>query len=200
MATHQLGRSSFGDPKNTGNLMTIQEANQLLNDWVPNDRLRLHMKQVAAVMKAWAIEKEGAGEATALKWELAGLLHDADWEKFPDDHCRIIIEELERREIDPDVMHCIASHGPGYFGVEPHNNMDKMIYAIDELSGFIHAAALIRPTQYEGLEIKSILKKLKTPSFAAQVNRDDITDALSRINVSLEELIEFIIHYQKDIK
>ena len=200
MAIHQLGRSSFGDPKNTGNLMTIEEASQLLNDWVPNERLRLHMKQVAAVMKAWAIEKEGTDTVTALKWELAGLLHDADWEKFPDDHCRIIIEELEKRNIDPDVIQCIASHGPGYFGVEPLNSMDKMIYAIDELSGFIHAAALIRPTQYEGLEVKSILKKLKTPSFAAQVNRDDITDALSRINISLEELIEFIIQHQKDIK
>jgi predicted hydrolase (HD superfamily) len=77
--------------------------------------------------------------------------------------------------------------------------MDKMIYAIDELSGFIHAAALIRPTKYEGLEVKSILKKLKTPSFAAQVNRDDINDALSRIDVSLEELITFIIDHQKNI-
>jgi len=200
MGIHQLGRTSFGDPKNAGNLMTIEEANQLLNDWVPNERLRLHMKQVAAVMKAWAIEKEGADATMALKWELAGLLHDADWEKFPDDHCRIIIEELEKRNIDPDVIHCIASHGPGYFGVEPLNSMDKMIYAIDELSGFIHAAALIRPTQYEGLEVKSILKKLKTPSFAAQVNRDDITDALSRINLPLEELIGFIIQHQKDIK
>jgi predicted hydrolase (HD superfamily) len=200
MANHQLGRSSFGDPKNYGNLMTIEEAGQLLNDWVSNERLRLHMKQVAAVMKAWALEKEQADPTTAQKWELAGLLHDADWEKFPDDHCRVIIEELEKRNIDPDVIHCIASHGPGYFGIEPLNNMDKMIYAIDELSGFIHAAALIRPTQYEGLEVKSILKKLKTPSFAAQVSRDDITDALSRINVSLEELIEFIIQHQKDIK
>ena len=199
MAIHHLGRSTFGDPKNTGNLLTIEESHQLLNDWVPNERLRLHMKQVAAVMKAWAIEKEGADEITALKWELAGLLHDADWEKYPDDHCRIIIEELERRNIDPDVIHCIASHGPGYFGVEPVSNMDKMIYAIDELSGFIHAAALIRPTQYEGLEVKSILKKLKTPSFAAQVNRDDISDALSRINISIEELIVFIIPHQKGI-
>lgn len=200
MGIHQLGRSSFGDPKNAGNLMTIEEAHQLLNDWVPNERLQLHMKQVAAVMKAWAIEKEGADTTTALKWELAGLLHDADWERYPDDHCRIIIEELENRNIDPDVIHCIASHGPGYFGVEPLNTMDKMIYAIDELSGFIHAAALIRPTQYEGLEAKSILKKLKTLSFAAQVNRDDITDALSRISVSLEELTGFIIQHQKDVK
>jgi predicted hydrolase (HD superfamily) len=199
MATHHLGRSEFGDPKNAGNLMPIEDAYFLLNDWVPNERLRLHMKQVAAVMKAWAIKKEGADEQTALKWELAGLLHDADWEKHPDDHCRIIIEELERRNIDPDIIHCIASHGPGYFGVEPVNKMDKMIYAIDELSGFIHAVSLIRPTRYEGLEVKSILKRLKTPSFAAQVSREDITDALSRIDFPLEDLIQFIIDYQQGI-
>jgi predicted hydrolase (HD superfamily) len=199
MPIHNLGRSTFGDPKNTGNLMTIEEAHVLLNDWVPNERLRLHMKQVAAVMKAWAIEKENADEQTALKWELAGLLHDADWEKYPDDHCRIIIEELERRNIDPEIIHCIASHGPEYFGVEPNNKMDKMIYAIDELSGFIHAAALIRPTRYEGLEVKSVLKRLKTPSFAAQVNRNDITDALSRIDTTLDELIQFIIDHQKNV-
>jgi predicted hydrolase (HD superfamily) len=199
MATHLLNRTVFGDPKNSGNLMTIDEAHKLLNEWVPNERLRLHMKQVAANMKAWAIEKENADEQTALKWELAGLLHDADWEKYPDDHCRMIIEELERRNIDPEVIHCIASHGPGYFGVEPVSKMDKMIYAMDELSGFVHAAALIRPTRYEGLEPKSVLKRLKTPSFAAQVNRDDITDALSRIDVPLEELVQFIIDHQKDV-
>lgn len=199
MSIHHLGRNSFGDPANEGNIMPIEEAHQLLNEWVPNERLQLHMKQVGAVMKAWAIEKENADEQTARKWELAGLLHDADWEKHPDDHCRIIIEELERRNIDPDIIHCIASHGPRYFGVEPLNNMDKMIYAFDELSGFIHAAALIRPTRYEGMDVKSIQKKLKTPSFAAQVNRDDITDALSRIEVSLEELILFIIKHQQNI-
>ena len=197
--SHILGRSEFGDPKNAGNLMPTEEANKLLNDWVENERLRLHMKQVAAVMKAWAIEKENADELTARKWELAGLLHDADWEKYPSDHCRIIIEELERRAIDPEVIHCIASHGPGYFGVEPKNNMDKMIYAFDELSGFIHAAALIRPTRYEGMDTKSVLKKLKTPSFAAQVNRNEINDAISRIDHSLEEIIEFIFTHQKDI-
>ena len=126
MSTHQLGRSTFGDPKNAGNVMTLEEAHKLLNEWVPNERLRLHMKQVAANMKAWAIEKEtmphgqaDADSLTALKWELAGLLHDADWEKYPDSHCRMIIEELERRNIDPEIIHCIASHGPGFFVVEP---------------------------------------------------------------------------------
>lgn len=196
---HHLGRTTFGDPENAGKLMKLSEAHQLLEDWVPNERLRLHMKQVAAVMKAWAIEKEGADELTANKWELAGLLHDADWERYPDDHCRVIIEELERREIDPEVMQCIASHGPAYFGVEPRSKMDKMIYAVDELSGFIHAAALIRPTRYEGMDVKSIQKKLKTPSFAAQVSRDDIADAFSRIDHSLEEVIAFIIEKQQHV-
>ena len=199
MSVHQLGRSVFGNPANAGNTMTIEEAHQLLHEWVPNERLRLHMKQVAAVMKAWAIEKENADEKTALKWELAGLLHDADWEKYPDQHCRMIIEKLEAMNIDPDIIHCIASHGPGYFGVEPVNTMDKMIYAFDELSGFVHASALIRPTKYEGMDVNSVKKKLKNLAFAAQVNRNDITDALSRIDVSLDELIAFVIEHQKNV-
>lgn len=198
-ATHLLNRTTFGKPENKDNVLTTEEAMDLLKSWVPNERLQLHMKQVAAVMKAWAFEKVGADEKEAHKWWLAGLLHDADWEKHPDDHCRVIIEELEHRNIDPDIIHCIASHGPRYFGVEPQNEMDRMIYVFDELSGFIHAAALIRPTRYEGLDTKSILKKLKTPSFAAQVSRDDINDALSRINTPLEDIITFIIQHQKDV-
>ena len=166
---------------------------------MPNERLRLHMKQVGAMMKAWALEKELLSEEEAHKWWLAGLLHDADWEKYPDQHCRIIIEELERRQLDPSIIRCIASHGPRHFGVEPQSRMDHLIYAIDELSGFIHAAALIRPTRYEGMDVKSILKKLKTPSFAAQVSREDIDDALSRAGISLEEMVSFIIEHQGSV-
>ena len=194
-----LGRSTFGDPANTGNVLSEQEALQLLNEWVENERLRLHMKQVGSVMKAWSLEHEHLSEEEAHKWWLAGLLHDADWEKYPNDHCRVIIEELERKNIDPAVIHCIASHGPRHFGVEPENDMDRMIYVFDELSGFIHAAALIRPTRYEGMDVKSIQKKLKTPSFAAQVSRDDINDAISRTHYSLEEIIDFVISLQKDV-
>ena len=198
MAAHHLdlGRTKFGDPAHAGNLMSLEEAHQLLEEWVPNEKLRLHMKQVAALMKAWALEREGADAKTALAWELAGLLHDADWEKYPDTHCKKIIEELELRQIDPAVIHCIASHGPKYFGVEPESIMDRMIYVFDELSGFIHASALIRPTRYEGMDTKSVLKKLKALSFAAQVNREDITDAIGRIDQSLEEIIQFILDHQ----
>jgi predicted hydrolase (HD superfamily) len=194
-----LGRSQFGDAANAGNLMNIEEAHQLLREWVPNERLQLHMKQVAALMSAWAIEKENVDSETARAWELAGLLHDADWERYPDTHCQKIIEELERRHIDPAVIHCIASHGPKYFGVEPVSKMDKMIYVFDELSGFIHAASLIRPMGYEGMDTKSVLKKLKTLSFAAQVNREDITDAISRVDQSLEEIIQFILEHQREV-
>ena len=198
-AIQPLGRTRFGDPANKDKVLSKEEAEQLLNEWVENERLRLHMKQVAAVMKAWATEKENLPESEAHKWWLAGLLHDADWEKHPSEHCRVIIEELERRAIDPSVIQCIASHGPRHFGVEPVSTMDKMIYVFDELSGFIHAAALIRPTRYEGMDVKSIQKKLKTPSFAAQVSRDDIHDAISRIDTSLDEIIGFVIEHQKDI-
>jgi predicted hydrolase (HD superfamily) len=198
-AIQPLGRSVFGDAANAGNVMSESEALQLLEEWVPNERLRLHMKQVAAVMKAWALEREHVSEEEAHKWWLAGILHDADREKYPDQHCRIIIEELEKRNIDPSIIHCIASHGPRHFGVEPESKMDQMIYVFDELSGFIHAAALIRPTRYEGMDVKSIQKKLKTPSFAAQVSREDIQDAIGRISTPLEEIIEFIIVNQKAV-
>ena len=198
-AIQPLGRTTFGDAANKGNVLSSEEALELLNSWVENERLRLHMKQVAAVMKAWALEKEAADEAEAHQWWLAGLLHDADWEKYPTEHCRIIIEELEQRQLDPSIIQCIASHGPRHFGVAPQSTMDKMIYVFDELSGFIHAAALIRPTRYDGMVVKSILKKLKTPSFAAQVSRDDINDAISRIDTSLEDIIQFIIDNQKDV-
>jgi predicted hydrolase (HD superfamily) len=198
-AIQPLGRTQFGDPGNTGNVLTRDEALQLLEEWVPNERLRLHMKQVAAVMKAWALEREGITEEEAHKWWLAGLLHDADWEKHPSDHCRVIIEELERRKIDPSIIQCIASHGPRHFGVEPRSRMDHMIYVFDELSGFVHASALIRPTRYEGMDVKSIQKKLKTPSFAAQVSREDIDDATRRIDIPAEEIISFIISHQRDV-
>lgn len=202
-----LGRNVFGNPANKGNVLSIEEAHALLNEWVPNEKLRLHMKQVAALMKAWAIEKENlsAGEAgthdlTALKWELAGLLHDADWEKHPDAHCRIIIEELERRNIDPDIIHCIASHGPKYFGVEPESIMDKMIYVFDELSGLIHAYSLLRPGGYDGMDVKGVKKRLKEKAFAANVSREDIADAFSRIEHTPETIIQFIIDHQPQVK
>ena len=193
----QLNRSTFGDPVNSGNVLLRNEVEKLLNEWVLNDRLKLHMKQVAHLMKSWAKEKEELNDDDVWKWEMAGLLHDADWDQWPDQHCKKIIEELEMKNVDPEIIHAIASHGPEHFGVEPETKMDKMLYAFDELSGFIHAYSLMRPNGYEGMEVKGVKKRFKDKAFAASVSRDDINDAAVRCGISLDELIGFAIFHQQ---
>ena len=193
----QLNRTVFGNPANTGNVLSEEEADNLFREWVLNPRLQLHMKQVAFLMRSWAKEKEGLDEAAQWRWELAGLLHDADWDQWPDQHCKKIIAELEARNIDPEIIRAIASHGPAYFGVEPETNMDKMLYAFDELSGFVHAYSLMRPNGYEGMELKGVKKRLKDKTFAAGVSREDVADACSRADLTLDELITFVIARQK---
>lgn len=193
----QLNRSTFGDPADRGNVLSEAEAEELFKSWVLNPRLQLHMKQVAALMRAWAKEKEGLDEAGQWRWELAGLLHDADWDQWPEQHCRKIIEELESRKIDPEIIRAIASHGPEHFGVEPETNMDKMLYCFDELSGFIHAYSLMRPNGYEGMDVKGVKKRLKDKAFAASVSRDEIQDACNRAGFTIDEVIAFIVARQK---
>lgn len=195
-----LNRSVFGDPANTGNVLSRDEAYELLHDWVKNERLQLHMKQVAYLMKCWAKEKENANEADQWRWEMAGLLHDADWDQWPEQHCKKIIEALEARNIDPEIIRAIASHGPGHFGVQPQTQMDKMLYAFDELSGLTHAYSLMRPEGYVGMELKGIKKRFKEKGFAANVNREEILDAMQRANVELEYIMQFIIDRQGEVK
>ena len=196
MLSHNLGRSEFGKNSNKGNVLSREAVSALLNDWVKNERLRLHMEQVGTLMYHWAKEKENADEESAWKWQMAGLLHDADWDQWPDQHCKKIIEYLEENNIDPEIIRAIASHGPSYFGVQPETKMDKMLYAFDELSGLIHAYSLMRPEGYAGMELKGVKKRLKEKSFAANVSRDDIQDASDRAGISTDELIAFIIAYQ----
>lgn len=195
-----LNRNTFGNAANKGNVLSKEEADQLLNDWVKNDKLKLHMKQVAHLMKCWAAEKEQLNEENQWRWEMAGLLHDADWDQWPETHCKKIIEELESRNVDPEIIRAIASHGPNHFGVEPETKMDKMLYAFDELSGLIHAYSLMRPTGYEGMELKGVKKRLKEKYFAANVSREEIQDACNRAGIPLDEVIQFIIEHQKDAK
>jgi predicted hydrolase (HD superfamily) len=127
---------------------------------------------------------------------MAGLLHDADWDQWPDQHCKKIIEHLETSNIDPEIIRAIASHGHVHFGVEPVTRMDKMLYAFDELSGLMHAYSLMRPNGYEGMERKGAMKRIKEKTFAANVSREDIRDACERAEVSLETLVDFIIAHQ----
>jgi predicted hydrolase (HD superfamily) len=195
----QLNRTIFGDAVNKGNVLPREEAEQLFHEWVLNPRLQLHMKQVAHLMKCWAKEKENLSEQEQWGWELSGLLHDADWDQWPDLHCKKIIDELEARSIDPEIIHAIASHGPAHFGVEPETKMDKMLYAFDELSGLIHAYSLMRPNGYDGMDVKGVKKRLKEKAFAANVSREDINDACSRANLVIDDLITFIIPRQANV-
>jgi predicted hydrolase (HD superfamily) len=108
--------------------------------------------------------------------------------------------ELEVRDIDPEIIHAIASHGPLYFGVEPITSMDKMLFAFDELSGLVHAYALMRPGGYEGMDLKGVKKRLKEKSFAANVSREDIHTACERAGLQLDDLVNFIIPRQANVK
>lgn len=195
----KLNRDRFGKDEDYGKVIPEDEAFELLNDWVKNEKLIAHMKQVAHLMAAFA-ETKGLSESDQYRWYLAGLLHDADWEKWPESHCRLIIEELESRGVDPEIIRAIASHGPKYFGVEPKSDMDKMLYAFDELSGLIHAYSLMRPEGYVGMNVKGVKKRLKDKSFAAQVSREDISDAANKAGISLDELIQFVVINQIDTR
>lgn len=192
-----LNRTEFGDIRNAGKILTPESARALLDDWVKNEKLKVHMKQVAHLMKSFASAKN-YDPLTVQKWHQAGLLHDADWDQWPDQHCRKIIEELEARELDPELIRAIASHGPRYFGVEPVSEIDKMLYAFDELSGFVHAYSLMRPEGYSGMEVKGVKKRLKDKTFAAQVSREDIADASERAGIAVDDLILFVISNQAD--
>jgi len=192
----QLGRQVFGDAKNIGNVLSREEAFQLLNEWVLNDRLKLHMIQVGGLMKSWAEEVELLSAEHIWKWEMAGLLHDADWDQWPDQHCKKIIEYLEEKQVCPEIIRAIASHGHVHFGVVPESRMDQMLYAFDELSGLMHAYSLMRPNSYEGMELKGALKRIKEKTFAANVSRDDIHDACQKAGIELNTLISFIISHQ----
>jgi predicted hydrolase (HD superfamily) len=191
-----LGRQEFGDVNNHGRVLSREDAKSLLNEWVQNDKLKLHMYQVAGLMAAWSHEKLSLSAEECWKWEMAGLLHDADWDQWPDQHCKKIIEHLEDLQIDPEIIRAIASHGPVHFGVEPKTDMDKMLYAFDELSGLVHAYSLMRPDGYSGMELKGVKKRLKEKTFAANVSREDIQDACTRAGIELDSLITFIITHQ----
>jgi predicted hydrolase (HD superfamily) len=181
-----LGRKEFGNPAHAGNVLSKNDADTLFTDWVKNPRLQLHMRQVANLMRCWAAE-------------MAGLLHDADWDQWPELHCKKIIEYLEEKQVDPEILHAIASHGPAHFGVEPNSNMGKMLFAFDELSGLIHAYSLMRPGGYDGMDVKGVKKRLKEKTFAAGVSREEIADACRRAEVDLESHIAFIIEKQSAV-
>jgi putative nucleotidyltransferase with HDIG domain len=167
-----------------------EESWELLREWTKGDSLLKHMLAVEAAMRAYA-RKFGEDEE---RWGITGLLHDMDYEKHPTpaEHPTVGVAELERRGYPEDVRRAILSHAD-YLDVPRETPMEKTLYAVDELSGFIVACALVRPERLEGLKAKSVRKKMKQKSFAAGVNREDITSGAEELGVDLNEHIDFVV-------
>ncbi len=170
--------------------MNREESWELLCEWTESDSLRKHMLAVEAAMRAYA-RRFGEDEE---KWGITGLLHDMDYEKHPTpaEHPTVGVAELERRGYPEDIRRAILSHAD-YLDVPRETPMEKTLYAVDELSGFVVACALVRPERLEGLKAKSVRKKMKQKSFAASVNREDITSGAEELGVDLNEHIDFVV-------
>lgn len=175
--------------------MTRQEALDLLDTYINNDNLKRHMLAVEAVMRWYAQKYQQDVDA----WRLAGLLHDADWEKHPDDHPKVIVADLRKRNVDESITHAISCHGNG-LGVERESLMDYALFACDEITGLITATALLRPDRLDGLEPRSVLKKMKDKKFAAGVNRDDLYQGAEELGLSLEEHMANVIGAMQEVR
>jgi putative nucleotidyltransferase with HDIG domain len=170
---------------------TRDEAWELVCEWVESDSLRKHLLGVEAGMMAYA-RKYGEDEE---RWAVTGLVHDLDYERYPDletGHPRYALRELEARGYPQEVIDAVAGHAE-FMGVPRETQMAKALFAVDELSGFIAACALVRPTGIEGMKPKSVRKKLKQPSFAAGVNRDEVARGAEELGVDLDEHVAFLI-------
>jgi putative nucleotidyltransferase with HDIG domain len=170
---------------------TRDEAWELVCEWVQSDSLRKHLLGVEAGMVAYA-RRFGEDEE---RWAVTGLVHDLDYERYPDldtGHPRYALKELSDRGYPQDVIDAVAGHAE-FMGVPRETQMAKTLFAVDELSGFIAACALVRPTGIEGMKPKSVRKKLKQPSFAAGVNRDEVARGAEELGVDFDEHVAFLI-------
>jgi putative nucleotidyltransferase with HDIG domain len=167
------------------------EAWALVQEWIASASLRRHVLGVEAAMRAYAGKLGGDEEL----WAVTGLLHDLDYDRYPDletGHPRVALRFLEERDAPPELVRAIASHAD-FLGVSRDSDMEKALYAVDELSGFIAAVAYVRPEGIRGMTPKSVKKKLKTPSFAAGVDREAVREGAAELGVDFDEHVAFVI-------
>ena len=167
--------------------MTRNEAQTLLESMTKSESLLRHARTVELVMEAMAKHFNKDVEQFAI----TGILHDAEYEEYPDQHPGVIVEKLKGMG-EETIAHAIAGHYTKW-KVPRNSQLDKCIVAADELTGFIYAAALIRPTRIEGMNVKSVTKKLKTKHFAASVDREEVRLGAELLGWDLSQLITFII-------
>ena len=168
-----------------------EDAWALFCEWTESESLRKHALAVEAGMRAYAGRY---GEDEEL-WAVTGLVHDLDYERYPDldtGHPRYALKELEQRGYPQEVIDAVAGHAD-FLEVPRETLMAKTLYAVDEMSGFVSACALVRPTGIEGMKPKSVRKKLKQPSFAAAVDRGQLERAAQELGVEMDEHIQVVI-------
>ena len=170
--------------------LTRDDAWALLCEWTPSEALRKHGRAVELVMRA-AAHRYGAGAEDEERWGLAGLLHDADYDQWPEEHPQRIVAWLRERD-ENELAHAISAHYTQW-GVPYDSLLDKALLACDELTGFVGACALVRPEGIATLAPKSVKKKLKDKRFAAKVERHEVTIGAEMLGVELGEHIQLVI-------
>lgn len=180
-------------------MLTRDQAFRKLQEMISNPNLIKHCLAVEAAMEAYADYFGIKDLEEKEKWKMAGLLHDADWEKYPEEHPKVIVKWLKEQNAPEDLINAVEAHG-FHFGVEAKTLMAKVLRAVDELTGLIVAVALVKGKNIDNVTVKSILKKWKDKRFAAGVNREDIEKGAQEIKVPLEKHIEIVLEGMKKIK
>ena len=177
---------------------TRKEGWELVREYTESESLRRHMLAVEAAMRAYAVRLEGDADL----WGIVGLLHDFDYERYPDvstnGHPNRGAEILREKGVDEVIVRAILAHAPAVTGAEPESSMEKALVAVDELTGFLIAVALVRPSHsILDVELRSVKKKWKDKAFAAPVNRVEIEHAATRLGVTLDQHIEIVLEGMK---
>lgn len=176
----------------------LKEAEELLSKYVKEDFLMNHSKIVSGIMGYYAKKSEPEQEEY---WKITGLLHDIDFELYPEEHCKKCVEILKEENIDEGIIKSIVSHGYDrldYVENIPESLMEKTLFAIDELSGLIGACAMVRPSKsISDMDLKSLKKKYKTANFAAGCSRENIEKGAEMLGVSVEELMNETLEAMK---
>ncbi len=178
------------------------DALALMHEYTQNENLRRHMYAVEAAMRAYA---RGYGEDEEI-WGITGLLHDFDYERWPnddrrpdDEHPTTGVKILKEKGYPEEMLQAILGHAE-HTGVARESLMAKVLFAVDELTGFLTACALVRPTGLSDMKVKSVKKKFKDPSFARGVSRDDVNKGVEELGVDFSEHVQLVIEAMREIE
>ncbi|MEX0608289.1 MAG: HD domain-containing protein [Balneolaceae bacterium] len=175
-----------------------EKSSELLRKYVEGESLRIHSEMVAMAMEAYARKLEKNKDEID-QWWTAGMLHDLDWEKFPDEHPKKAVDEiLPEKGYSVKVLEAIRAHAPERTGKEPETEIERYLFACDEISGFMNAVSLMRPNKFADMKVKSVTKKLKDLNFAANVPRENIRKGAELIGKELFDHIAFLIETFRD--